>query len=64
MAAALQILVLRAWVEDATQPRLRVRLVEVTPGQPDHSILTTTSVEDACMAVRNWLTELERKTKE
>jgi hypothetical protein len=57
---ALEVLVLRAWLEPAAKPRLRVRVVKVTPGQAERSVLTATSVEDACEAVRNWLTDLQQ----
>jgi len=57
--ATLEILVLRAWLESGGKPRLRVRLVAVIPGQAERQVLSTTSVEDACEAVRNWLTALE-----
>jgi hypothetical protein len=54
-------LVIRAWLEPGAKPRLRVRLVTVIPGQAERQVLSTTSVEDACEAVRNWLTGLERE---
>jgi len=57
--ATLEILVLRAWLESGGKPRLRVRLVTVIPGQAERQVLSTTSVEDACEAVRSWLTALE-----
>jgi hypothetical protein len=55
-----EILVIRAWVEPGAKPRLRVRLVTVIPGQAERQVLSTTSAEEACEAVRNWLTGLER----
>jgi hypothetical protein len=57
--ATLEILVLRAWLEPAGKPRLRVRVVAVIPGQVDRQVLSTTSAEDACEAVRSWLTGIE-----
>ena len=57
--ATLQILVLRAWLERGGKPRLRVRLTAVIPGQADRQVLSTTSAEEACQAVRDWLTGLE-----
>jgi hypothetical protein len=57
--ATLEILVLRAWLEPGGKPRLRVRLVAVRPGQADRQVLSTTSIEDACEAVRKWLTALK-----
>jgi hypothetical protein len=57
--AALEILVLRAWLEPGDKPGLRVRLVAVAPGQADRHVLSTTSADDACQAVRNWLMGIE-----
>jgi hypothetical protein len=54
-------LVIRAWLEPGAKPRLRVRLVRVIPGQAERQVLSTTSAEDACEAVRNWLASLERE---
>jgi hypothetical protein len=55
-----EILVLRAWAEPAHDSGLRVRMVRVRPGQPDRPVLTTTSVDDTCTAVRNWLIQLQQ----
>jgi hypothetical protein len=52
-------LVLRAWLDSQTQPRLRARIVEITPGRGERSLLVTASVEDACRAVRDWLETLQ-----
>jgi len=54
-------LVIRAWLEPGAKPRLRIRLVTVIPGQAERQVLTTTSADEACEAVRNWLTSLERE---
>jgi hypothetical protein len=59
--ATLEILVLRAWLEPGGNPGLRVRVVSVNPGHASRQVLSTSSVEDACEAVRNWLTRLERE---
>jgi len=64
MDAALEILVLRAWGEPAGKPALRVRVVRVSPGQPDRTVLTSTSIEEACAAVRNWLSGLQQGVSE
>lgn len=53
--------VIRAWLEPGAKPGLRVRLVTVIPGQDERQVLSTTSAEDVCEAVRNWLTGLERE---
>jgi hypothetical protein len=56
------VLVLRAWLEPAGKPMLRVRIVAVSPGlagRADRPVVSTTSIEDACAAVRNWLLSLE-----
>jgi hypothetical protein len=58
-SAGLEILVLRAWIEPGDEPRLRVRVVSVNPGYASRQVLSTASVEDACQAVRDWLTSLE-----
>jgi hypothetical protein len=58
---ALEILVLRAWLEPTGKPSLRVRVVQVRPGQAERPVLTTTSVEDACEAVRDWLTSFQQR---
>jgi len=63
-AVALEILVLRAWAEPAAESSLRVRVVRVTPGQPDHPVFTTTSIDEVCSAVRNWLMGLEQQPRE
>lgn len=52
-------LVLRAWLEPGVLPQLRVRVVEIVPGRSEQPIIVTTSVEDACRAVRNWLAALQ-----
>lgn len=52
-------LVLRAWLQPGVLPSLRVRVVEITPGRGEQSIIVTTSVEEACRAVRNWLSALQ-----
>jgi hypothetical protein len=57
----MRVLVLRAWVEPPAPglpPRLRARLLELRPGRDPRSLLTTTSVEEACQAVRGWLESL------
>jgi hypothetical protein len=51
-------LVLRAWLEPGVSPQLRARLVEIIPGRAERPVLATTSVDDACRAVRDWLETL------
>ena len=51
-------LVLRAWLEPRVQHGLRARVVEITPDRREHSVIVTTSVEEACRAVRDWLEAL------
>jgi hypothetical protein len=58
--AFVEILVLRAWTEPADETGLRVRVVLVRPGEPDRPVLTTTSVDDTCTVVRNWLIQLQQ----
>jgi hypothetical protein len=52
-------LVLRAWLEPGTPPRLRVRVVDIALGRGERPVLVTTSVDEACRAVRNWLETLQ-----
>ncbi len=51
-------LVLRAWLEPEV-PRLRVRIVEIAWGRGEQPVIVTTSVDEACRAVRNWLETLQ-----
>jgi hypothetical protein len=51
-------LVLRAWLEDEV-PHLRVRVLEIAPGGNDQPVLVTTSVDEVCRAVQNWLEGLQ-----
>jgi hypothetical protein len=51
-------LVLRAWLEPGASPHLRARVVEITPGRGERPVVVTTSVDEACRAVRNWLETL------
>jgi hypothetical protein len=50
-------LILRVWVEDDRDERLRVRVIRVS-GQHQAPPLTATTVDGACDAVRAWLDEL------
>jgi hypothetical protein len=52
-------LVLRAWLEPGVPPHLRVRVVEIGIGQGERPMVVTTSVDQACRAVRNWLEALQ-----
>jgi len=52
-------LVLRAWLEPGVSPRLIARLVEIAPGRVERPVMVTTSVDDACRAVRDWLETLQ-----
>jgi hypothetical protein len=51
-------LLLRAWLEPGIPPRLRARIVEITPGQDERPVIVTTSVDEACHTVRAWLEAL------
>lgn len=51
-------LVVRAWLERAGTPRIRVRIAEIIPGRGPKSVLVTVSVEEACQAVHGWLDAL------
>ncbi len=52
-------LVLRAWLEPGVTPHLRTRVVEIAPGRGERPIVVTTSVDEACRAVRSWLETLQ-----
>jgi hypothetical protein len=52
-------LVLRAWLEPGMPPHLRARVVEITPGRDERRLLVTSSVDEVCRTVRNWLETLQ-----
>lgn len=52
-------LILRAWLEPGIPPRLRARVVEIIPGREERPVIVTTSVDEACRAVRDWLETLQ-----
>ena len=54
-------LVLRAWLEPGDPPHLRVRVVEIGPGRGERPVAVTTSVDEACRGVRNWLEALQAR---
>jgi hypothetical protein len=54
-----EVLILRAWLEPAAIPRLRIRIVAIRAGQPERHVVSSTSVQTACDVVRDWLTSLE-----
>jgi hypothetical protein len=54
-------LVLRAWLEPGVPPHLRVRVVEIGPGRGERPMVVTASVDEACLAVRNWLEALQAR---
>jgi len=54
------VLVVRAWLEPAGEPRLRISVVEVRPGMTEHRVLAATSADAVCEAVRQWVADLER----
>src|SRR5215469_14141287 len=51
-------LVIRAWLEPGV-PHLRARVVEISPGRDERPVVVTTSVDEACGAVRTWLEALQ-----
>jgi len=53
-------LVLRAWLEPGV-PHLRVRIVEIPPGRGERPVAVTTSIDETCHAVRNWLETLQAR---
>jgi hypothetical protein len=53
-------LVLRAWLEPGV-PHLRVRVVEIPPGRSERPVAVTTSIDETCRAVRNWLETLQAR---
>jgi hypothetical protein len=55
-----EVLILRAWLErTARRRRLRIRIVAIRPGQSEQQVLSSTSVQKACDAVRDWLSNIE-----
>jgi len=54
-------LVLRAWLEPGTPPQLRARVVEIGPNRGERPLFVTTSVDEACRAVRDWLESLQAR---
>jgi len=52
-------LVLRAWLEPGIPPHLRARIVEITRGRGERLVIVTTSVDEACRAVQDWLETLQ-----
>jgi hypothetical protein len=48
-------LMLRSWLEPGPPPRLITRIVEIALGRRDRPVLATTSIDEACAAVRDWL---------
>ena len=54
-------LVLRAWLEPGSPPQLRARVVEIAPGYGERPVVVTTSVDEACSAVRNWLEMMQAR---
>jgi hypothetical protein len=53
-------LVLRAWLEPGV-PHLRVRVVEIPPGRSERPVAVTTSIDETCRAVRNWLETMQAR---
>jgi hypothetical protein len=51
-------LVLRAWLEPGAVPRLRIRIADIDPTPTGRPAMVTTSVDQACKAVRCWLEAL------
>ena len=58
-----EVVVVRAWVQPAAEQVLRVRVVRLSPGQAERPVLATTSVEEAFIALRDWLLKLERQAR-
>ena len=54
-------LVLRAWLESGDPPHLRVRVVEIGSARGERPIAVTTSVDETCRGIRNWLEALQAK---
>jgi len=54
-------LVLRAWLEPGISPHLRVRVVEISPDRGERPMVVTTSADETCRAVRNWLEALQTR---
>jgi hypothetical protein len=54
----IRLLVLRAWLEPDV-PYLRARVVEIAPGRVERRVVATTSIDEACRVVRNWLEKVQ-----
>jgi hypothetical protein len=54
-------LVLRAWLEPGVPLHLRARVVEIARGRGERPMVVTTSVDEVCLAVRNWLEALQAR---
>jgi hypothetical protein len=52
----IRLLVLRAWPD---VPYLRARVVEIAPGRVERRVVATTSIDEACRVVRNWLEKVQ-----
>lgn len=50
-------LVVRTWFEPGLPPHLRARVVEIAASRGERPIIVTTSVDEVCRAVRDWLEE-------
>ncbi len=60
LSSEIRSLVVRAWIEHAGTPRIRVRIAELIPGREPAPVLVTVSLDEACQAVRGWLEALPR----
>jgi hypothetical protein len=52
------VLVVRAWLEDASDKRLRARITHTLDvARPGETVIVTATREEVCAAVRSWLEE-------
>jgi hypothetical protein len=62
LSGTVRSLILRAWLEQGTGQRIRVRVVEIDPGPSERAVIITASIDDACHTVRRWLEAQARDT--
>ena len=61
LGGSVRSLVLRAWLEQGTGRRIRIRVVEIAPGLSERPVSITASIDEACQAVRRWLESQARE---
>jgi hypothetical protein len=52
LSGEMRSLMLRAWLEPGSPPRIRARLVEIALRRSERPVLVTTSIDEVCRAIR------------